>query len=65
MKKTFKIFIITFLVCVFLYVLKIDSIPRNIILYDGEKIEFNSFLGVSLKYKDNNLNTILTSTELE
>lgn len=65
MKKTFKIFIIAFLVCIFFYVLKIDSIPKNIILYNGENIEFSSFLGVSLKYKDNNLNTILTSTELE
>ncbi len=65
MKKTRKIIIITFLLCVFIYVCKIDSIPNNVILYNGEELKIGNFLGISLKIGNENCNTILTSSKIE
>lgn len=55
MKKTFKISIIAFLLCIFTYVCKIDSIPENIILYNGEELNLGEFPGISLNVKNDDI----------
>ena len=55
MKKTFKIFIIAFLLCIFTYICKIDSIPKNIILYSGEELNLGNFLGISFNIKNSDV----------
>lgn len=64
MKKTRKIFIIAFLLCLLIYCCKIDSIPNNIILYSGENINLGNFLGISLKIGEKNCDSVLASSDL-
>ena len=64
MKKTKIIFIIAFLLCIFTYCCKIDSIPNSIILYGGEQINLGNFLGISLKIGDKNCDTVLASSDI-
>ena len=64
MKKTIKIFIIAFLISIFTYICKIDSIPNNVILYDGENLEIGKFLGLSLKIGNEDCNSILASSNI-
>lgn len=51
MKTVRKIFIVSFLILILIYVTNITSIPDNIILFQGEKLSINTVLGVSLKNK--------------
>lgn len=48
MKKSFKFFIIAFLLIIYVYLIIIDNIPNNIILYNGEELNFNSLFGITL-----------------
>ena len=64
MKKTIKILIIAFLLCIFIYVCKINSIPEKIVLYDGESINICNFFGLSLKLGNQDYNSILVSSNL-
>ena len=52
MKKTLKIFIIAFLMAIFVYTCKIDSIPNNIILYNGQELNIGSFFGISFNIEN-------------
>ena len=67
MKKTLRIFIIVFLLCILVYVCKIDSIPNNIIIYNdsSKTIDLGSFFGINYKLNDKDLNTILASSSDE
>ncbi len=65
MRKTRRIFIIAFLLCLFIYCCKIDSIPNSMILYNGESLDLGDFFGISLKIGEEDCNTILTSSNLE
>lgn len=62
MKKSFKIFIIAFLLIVFTYVCKINSIPNNLIIYNGENIDIGNFLGLKLSNKNHDF--LLASNNL-
>ena len=64
MRKTKRIFIIAFLLCIYIYCCKIDSIPNSIILYGGEQLNLGNFLGISLKIGDKDCNTILASSDI-
>lgn len=64
MKKTLRIFIITFLLCALIYICKIDSIPDSIIVYEKESINFGDFFGLTYKIGNSDLNTILTTSNL-
>lgn len=64
MRKTRRIFIIAFLLCIYAYCCKIDSIPNNIILYGGEQLNLGNFLGISLKIGDEDCNTIFASSDI-
>ncbi len=64
MKKITKIFIIAFLLCIFTYCCKIDSIPNNIILYGGEQLNLGEFLGISLQIGEKNCDSVLASSDI-
>ncbi len=64
MKKTLRIFFITFLLCILIYICKIDSIPNNIVVYNKESINFGNFLGLTYKLGTSDLNTIMTTSNL-
>ena len=64
MKNTKRIFIIAFLLCIFTYCCKIDSIPKKIILYGGENLNIGNFLGISLKVGNQDCQTILASSNI-
>ena len=65
MKKTLKIFIIVFLLCLFVYVCKIESIPNNIIIYKNDNINLGNFLGINYTIGNKNIDTILASSSIE
>lgn len=64
MKKTRRILIIAFLLLIFVYYCKIDSIPNTMILYNGETLNLGEFFGISLKIGNEDCNTILTSSTI-
>ena len=64
MRKTRKFLIIAFLLCIFIYVCKIDSIPKNLIIYNGEILNIGNFLGISLQIDGKDCNTVLASSSL-
>ena len=64
MKKTRRILLIAFLLCLFVYCCKVDSIPSSIILYNGESINLGNFFGISLKIGNEDCNTVLTSSSI-
>ena len=64
MKRTRRIFIIAFLLCIYTYCCKVDSIPNNIILYGGERLNIGNFAGISLKIGDKDCDTVLASSEI-
>jgi len=50
--KTFrKIFMISFLLLLFMYVANITSIPKSIMLLEGENYNIKTLLGVSITQK--------------
>lgn len=55
--------IILFLIILLVYVINIDAIPSSVILFQGEKLEVNTILGMSLDNK--NEESIETSGSLE
>ena len=65
MKKTLKIFIIVFLLCLYIYICKIESIPDNIIIYKQDNISLGNFFGISYNIGNKNINTILASSSIE
>ena len=64
MRKPKKILIIAFLFCIFTYVCKIDSIPKNLIIYNGETLNIGDFWGLSLKIGEKDLSAVLASSNL-
>lgn len=66
MRNIKKIFIISFLILVLVYVSNISSIPSNIILLQGEKLYINTVFGLSLQNKDDTekYDTIQTSSTI-
>ena len=50
-----KIIIICVLLILFTYICSISMLPDNMIVMQGEKIKFNTLLGISLKKEENSL----------
>ena len=65
MKKALKIFIIVFLLFIYIYICKIDSIPSNIIIYKKDNINFEKFFGISYTIENKKVDTILASSNFE
>lgn len=61
MKENKKILLGIILISIFLisliYITSISSLPENIIMFQGEKINLNTLLGMNIKTKDNKINT--------
>lgn len=47
-----RIFIVSFLILLLIYVTNITSIPSNIILFQGERLKVNTLLGINLESRD-------------
>lgn len=63
--KTFrKVFIISFLLLILMYTSNITSIPENVILFQGEHYNVRTLLGLSITQKEENYETIQTSSSL-
>ena len=69
MKKTRKILIIAFILCILIsiysYILAIDAIPKSTILFQGETLKIRTLFGLTLKQEKENCESILTSAETE
>ena len=66
MKKFFlRSFLVIFLLVVLVYVTNITSIPDSIVLFKGESLNLGVILGITLKEKNNNYETIETSSIIE
>lgn len=64
MNRLKKIIIIIIFLIIYIYVCNIVCLPSNVILFEGEKINFKTILGLSIQAKDND--TIMqTSSNLE
>ena len=61
--KKLLIAFLCFLIIAFIYICAIDSIPKSIILFQGETLNIRKILGISLKNKNSDYGAILTSTE--
>ena len=60
MKKTIlKLLLVFFLVIIFIYVVAIDNIPNEIVVFEGENISLKTFFGFSIK---TNLETVETAS---
>ena len=61
MKENKKILLGIILISIFLisliYITSISSLPENIIMFQGEKINLNTLLGINIKTKDSKINT--------
>ncbi len=66
MKTIKKIFIISILILILIYVTNITSIPNNIILFQGEKLNLQTVYGLTLKDETNiqNQETVQASSTL-
>lgn len=64
MKRFRKILLIALLFCIFIYVCKIDSIPKNLILYKGENLNIKGFFGISMQIDGKDLKTVLASSNI-
>ncbi len=62
-KKLLIAFLLFFLVIVYVYICAINAIPKNIILFKGEKINFKKVFGITLEDKNSISDTIFTLSE--
>ena len=60
MKKIFRIIIIYCLLLTYVYTLNVNSIPNNIIILEGEKLNLKTVWGISI----NNYETALASSQI-
>ena len=60
-KKIKKILILTILLIIYIYILLINSIPNNIIKFQGEKIKIPTLLGININKKENKENKEIIS----
>ena len=58
-----KKLLIAFLLIALIYVCAIDSIPRSVILFQGEELNIKKIFGISFENKNSEYGAILTSTD--
>ena len=61
--KKLLIAFLCFLIITFIYVCAIDSIPKSVILFQGESLNTKKIFGISLENKNSEYGAILTSTD--
>ena len=65
MKKILKnTSIISILIIIYVYALIIINLPNNLIVFEGENIEFNTIFGINIKLNDSNYKATLTSSNI-
>lgn len=64
MKKLFLILMEILIIIVYVYVLCIDSIPKNIILFQNEKLNFHTLFGLTYEKQENQSDSIEASSNL-
>ena len=62
-KKLLIAFLLCFFIVLLTYTCAIDSIPKSIILFQGESLNIKKILGISFENKNAEYGAILTSTE--
>lgn len=63
MKKIFKIALMLFLITLYSYILAIENIPDSIIIFEGETIKVNSFMGFKINSEDETIETSSSSSK--
>lgn len=61
MKKFFKVAILIVLLIIYIYVLAIEAIPDSLILFEGERLNIKTILGMNIE-KNENYEAIQTSS---
>lgn len=64
MKKLTRIFIISFLLLLLMYVTNITSIPESVMLLQGEHYTVKTLLGINITTEEENYETIQVSSDL-
>lgn len=64
MKKVIRSLLIILLIFIYIYVCKINNIPNETIIFQGEKLDFGNFFGLSLDLEDNQEKLIDVSSDL-
>ena len=64
MKHFRKIFIVSFLLLLFLYTCNITSIPKNIMLFQGEEYHLKTLLGINITKREENYEVVQASSNL-
>lgn len=62
-KKLLIAFLLFLLTIIYLYICAIDAIPKSIILFEGEQLNFKKIIGISLVNKNEKYSTVFTSTD--
>ena len=62
-KNLFIAFFLCGLITIFIYVLAIDAIPKNIILFQGEELNFKKIWGINIVNKNLSYEAVQTSSE--
>ena len=62
-KKITQILIIIILMIIYAYVLAIEAIPDNMIIFEGETIKVNNFLGFKIDSENKTIETSSTSSQ--
>ena len=63
MKKILKLIIIIFLIIMYAYILVIDKIPSKMIIFEGEQIKVNKYMGFDIKQDSDVIQTSSSNTE--
>ena len=64
MKKVFiRIFLLTFFIIAYIYTLAIEKIPDSLIIFEGETINVNNFLGFRIGNLDETIETSSSSSK--
>lgn len=64
MKILKKFFLLLFLIIILIYVANITNIPENIILFKGEELNLNLFIGLKMDKSSNNYQAIQTASSI-
>lgn len=65
MRKIGRMAFIIFLLLLLIYVVSIDSIPDSMILFQGEKLEVNTRLGLNIKQQEKETVEVVSNLETE
>lgn len=64
MKKNMKkLFIVFFLLVIYIYIVAIDNIPDNLVIFEGENITMKTLLGMNIKVDDKTKETVSNNNE--